>query len=111
MEVEGYYRLPVLVEAIQFTGEMENRNKILAWIGTCGGEATFMPARKAWVSEDGLSGYPEMAEHIRIITTDSLNRAFVGDWIIRGRYGTFYTCPDEAFRISYKGRHKPEEQE
>ena len=79
-----YRKKPVVVEAVQWTGdnlaEMEAFVSPEAWGGT-------------WWSE---------AQTLRIKTLEGEHRALLGDFIIRGVKGEFYPCKPDIFEKTYE---------
>lgn len=85
-----YRKLPVEIQAIQFTGA--NAPEVEAFFG------------------------PD-AEHVEILsdrvmipTLEGLMRADIGSWIIRGVKGEYYPCKDEIFRTTYIAATAPIEE-
>ena len=79
-----YRKKPVVIEAIQFTGTDYSTIQ-------CG---FFMDNK--WFK---IEGYP--AKHFFIETLEGVHRADVGDWIIKGVKGEFYTCKPDIFEMTY----------
>ena len=78
----GYFRKkPVVIEAIQWTGE--NADEVGAFFGNK--ELHF-----------GLHG-----ERWSILTLEGTMEADCGDWIIKGVKGEFYPCKPDIFEATY----------
>lgn len=78
-----YRKLPVVVEAFQFTDE--DKDRVFNWI-TCNRYLYF---------EDGKPV-------LKIQTLEGDMIAQLGDWIIKGINGEFYPCKDDIFRKTYE---------
>lgn len=76
-----YRKKPVIVEAIQFTGN--NTVEIAGLLG--------------W----SYSGDGDYSDSIIIETLEGDVTANVGDWVIRGVKGEGYPCRDDIFRLTY----------
>ena len=82
-----YRKKPVVIEAIQYTGD--NENEIISW------------AHK---------GLPDIANSIiikgvyclNIRTLEGVMNSFKGDWIIKGIKGEFYPCKPDIFEATYE---------
>lgn len=74
-----YRKLPVEVEALQWTGNNAKE-----------------------MSDFVQIAIPMSAEYFHISTTDGILRANIGDWIIKGVEGEFYPCKDSVFQKSYE---------
>jgi len=82
--VKKYRKRPVIVEAVQFTG---NNVDII----------------KEWVSKkelDTVKTYPESSS-LFIYTLEGIMEARVDDWIIKGINGEFYPCKPDIFKNTY----------
>lgn len=77
-----YRKKPVVIEAIQYTGDNESEILTFAF-----GHAISRP-------NELLS--------IRIETLEGDMIASVGDWIIKGVKGEFYPCKPDIFRQTYE---------
>ena len=76
-----YRKKPVVIEAVQWTGE--NLKEVL----------DFMKWRNA--NHDDVSG-------LVIHTLEGNHSARVGDWIIKGVQGEFYPCKPDIFEQTYE---------
>ena len=78
-----YRKKPVVIDAVQFTGD--NGDAIVKWIanGPAGGAA-------------GVDG-----ERIRISTLEGTMHADKGDFVIRGVKGEHYPCKPDIFERTY----------
>ena len=79
--MEKYRKKPVVVEAVQWTGE--NVKEVL----------DFMEWRN--VAHDATLG-------LTINTLEGNHHASPGDWIIKGVQGEFYPCKPEIFEKTYE---------
>lgn len=79
MTIRKYRKKPVVIEAVQWTGE--NMGDILGFFGGCA------------LRED---------QDIIISTLEGEMRARPGDWIIKGVKGEHYPIKDEIFRETYE---------
>ena len=84
--MKKYRKLPVVIEAIQFTGTKENSHDITEFIK--GG--LFFPTK--------MPKY----ERLVITTLEGEMTARVGDWIIKGVKGEFYPCKPDIFEKTYE---------
>lgn len=78
-----YRKKPVEVEAIQLTEE--NKNQVFNWI-TCSKEAI----------------YNEKGSAIKIQTLEGDMVASIGDYVIKGVEGEFYSCRADIFEMTYE---------
>lgn len=83
-----YRKKPVVIEAIQWTGD--NYNEICRFTGMKLGRTriTFSP--------EGTS------DQLIILTLEGDHRANIGDYIIRGIKGEFYPCKPDIFVATYE---------
>jgi len=77
--MEKFRKKPVVIEAVQFTGN--NRNEIAKFIN-----------KQISLGE----------KYIIIPTLEGDMRADLGDWIIRGVNGEYYPCKPEIFEKTYE---------
>lgn len=82
-----YRKKPVVIEAMQFTGEFGNYDAICDWSGV-----TF-PAN---------TGDTDTVAEMFIRTLEGEHRADVGDWIVKGVKGEFYPCKPDIFEQTYE---------
>jgi len=82
MAVKKYRKLPVEVEAIQWTGG--NTEEIRAFCG------------------DNLHEETGEPQTLTIRTLEGLHMASVGDYIIKGIAGEFYPCKPDIFEATYE---------
>lgn len=75
-----YRKKPVVIEAIQFTGDPF---PVMQWAKP---EARF----------------EVVGESIHIVTLEGVMRADKGDWIIRGVQGEYYPCKPDIFEATYE---------
>lgn len=86
-----YRKKPVVIEAVQWHGDLKGAGEITAWIGEGGGTAHF------------FSG---AAPALIIKTLEGDMHAMEGDWIIRGVKGEFYPCKPDIFAATYEPDHE-----
>lgn len=82
MKPKQYRKKPVVIEAIEFMGTLENSQEIAKWMG------------KPFEWE----GNPE---HFTIQTLEGMMTAGRGDYIIKGVKGEFYPCKPDIFAATY----------
>jgi len=80
-----YRKKPVVIEAIQWTGE--NSEEVQRFLHN-GHEF----AADGWVK----------GRYVEIETLEGLMVASVGDWIIKGVVGEFYPCKPDIFEATYE---------
>lgn len=80
-----YRKKPVVIEAIQWTGE--NADEVQAFLRN-GREH----AADGWVK----------GSYVEIGTMEGLMVASIGDWIIRGVKGEHYPCKPDVFVATYE---------
>lgn len=84
-----FRKRPVEIEAEQFDGTKDSANRILAWIGGNGKDATRVhPTRP----DQGLT----------IVTLEGPMTARPGWWVIQGVAGEFYPCDPDIFTATYE---------
>lgn len=81
-----FRKLPVEIEAVQFTGE--NWNELTTFFGTKSGDRSGV-----WQSH---------VDTLRIKTLEGIMVASKGDWIIRGIAGECYPCKPDIFAKTYE---------
>ena len=77
--MKKYRKLPVEVEALQWTGNNAKE-----------------------MSDFTQIAIPWIAEHLHIHTSRGIMRASIGDWVIKGIEGELYPCKDSIFQKSYE---------
>jgi hypothetical protein len=80
--VSRYRKKPVVIEAVQFTGD--NALAIVKWMG----------ARYVSTGVDG--------DRLIIPTLEGDMTASLGDWVIKGVQGEFYPCKPSIFEATYE---------
>lgn len=78
-----YRKRPVVIEAIRFVGGRENAQEILQ----------FTEHKAVWFFNH---------ETISIDTPDGTVNIDIGDWIIKGARGEFYSCKNDTFERTYE---------
>ena len=89
--VQKFIKLPVEIEAIQFTGKGDNAFEIAKWMGSC----SFTLVNKSLNDEQD---YYQLV----IKTPEGTMYASIGDWIIKGIEGEFYPCKPAIFKKTYQ---------
>lgn len=94
-----YRKRPVVIEAIQYTGD--NLREVLAFTGK-------HPRWGEW-----FSSFEDYEAHVRadrqvfkILTLEGVMEASPGDWIIKGVAGEFYPCKPDIFTVTYEACHE-----
>lgn len=83
-----YRKLPVEIDAIQFTGTGESCTAVTEFLG---GNRS---GNHHWKSCTNDGGW--------IVTLEGSMEFSPGDWIIKGVAGEFYPCKDSIFRATYE---------
>ena len=83
-----FRKKPVVIEAVQFTGEPSNFDDICRFLG------------KQQHGHREESYGPDA--HILIHTLEGSMRADRDDWVIRGVQGEFYPCKPDIFAATYE---------
>ena len=90
----NYFKKPVIIEAIQWTGE--NLREIISF--TDGPPDTrSRHAGMKWEEYEDLVA----RDGLKILTLEGKMSATVGDWIIRGIKGEYYPCKPDIFAATY----------
>lgn len=84
-----YRKIPVEIEAVQFTGTGESCTVVTAFFG--GSNRADNHNWKPCTNDGGW-----------IVTLEGRMEFGPGDWIIRGVEGEFYPCKDSIFRKTYE---------
>jgi hypothetical protein len=83
-----FRKLPVVIEAKQWTGTFTSADQVIAWaIGRGVG-----PGMR----------YVRLGNTIDIPTKEGVMSASAGDWIIKGVAGEFYPCKPDIFEATYE---------
>lgn len=97
-----FQKLPVVIEAIQYTGGKENLRAVLGFTGRD-------PRWYQW-----FSSFDDYAAHVaddrgvfKVFTLEGVMEAVPGDWIIRGVAGEVYPCKPEIFAAIYRPVAEP----
>jgi hypothetical protein len=90
----GFYRKkPVVIQAIQWTGE--NFKEIAEFMGCASDDYFDMNSLCNFYMTHG-------SKILNIKTSDGNDRAIVNDYIIRGVKGEFYPCKEHIFLETYE---------
>lgn len=81
-----FRKKPVVIEAIQFTGDSSFAQMINHW----------------GKSFDDVTSQKDGKENFFIETLEGDHCACVGDWIIKGVKGEFYPCKPDIFEMTYE---------
>ena len=87
-----YRSRPVVVEAMQWSGQVVDATAIIGWIQANGGTARYQEASPGGVAPTCLN----------IDTLEGVMKASPGDFIIRGTAGEFYPCKPDIFAVKYE---------
>lgn len=82
-----FRKKPVIIEAVQFQGDLSTATLIRAWTG-----------RDIRVMQDEISGQIDLY----VQTLEGEMHASPGDWIIKGVKGEFYPCKPDIFKETYE---------
>jgi hypothetical protein len=83
-----YRKKPVVIEAVQFTGDFGNIEKLIQWSN-----------KQVW---QNTSGFGEFLGTLSINTLEGVMTASKGDFIIKGVQGEFYPCKPDIFEKTYE---------
>ena len=83
MPVLSYRKKPVVIQAVQWVGDLADVHPLLA--------GSITPAVEQELGDPSLY----------IPTLEGRHRADVGDWIIRGVKGELYPCKPDIFAATY----------
>ena len=89
-----FRKKPVVIEAIQWTGE--NTREIMEWVQP--GIQPFGMAEGWWLKQVHDRGEFKLM----VPTLESPHEASEGDWIIKGVKGEFYPCKPDIFEATYE---------
>lgn len=84
-----YRKKPVVIKAAKWDERKATLDLLIAH-GLC------------WTRHDGHVDAPDVCRNLGIRTLEGTMRAEVGDWIIKGVAGEFYTCKPDIFEKSYE---------
>ena len=84
-----YRKIPVVIEAMKFTGSFDNYDEICEW-------------SKEKFPINTLFMYGKMVKELFIQTLEGRMRADIGDYIIKGVKGEFYPIKEEIFHETYE---------
>ena len=85
-----FRKKPVVIDAIQYTGEPMPTEVIPAWLIDAMFERIILPS------------HDDKAKELYINTLEGRMTASVGDWIIRGVKGEIYPCKPDIFEVTYE---------
>lgn len=94
--MQRFRKKPVVIEAVQFTGEKDNFNAIWDW--ACPSNDTLQSPVHCGNQEDGSDDYTVL--YVQTLEGSVLTRP--GDWIIKGTAGEFYPCKPGIFDVVYE---------
>ena len=90
MLVRKFWKKPVVIEAMEWSGTAESATPVINWILDGGGTASYR-------DESEVHG-----NTLSIPTLEGVMRAHSGDFIIRGVQGEFYPCRSDIFAQTYE---------
>lgn len=88
MSIKKYKKKPIVIEAVQWFGDVESTQEVMDFIGEL---STIPDNRQIWIDE-----------RIRIKTLEGTMTASIGDYIIKGAKGEFYPCKPDVFEMTYE---------
>ena len=93
-----FRKKPVVIEAIQYTGEPESNREIIDWTRSTPTNA-FMDTAVRNCSPE----YPDGFDYpvLKITTLEGDHTVSPGDWVIRGVAGEHYACKPDIFAATY----------
>lgn len=94
MQPQKYRSKPVIVEAVQLTRNIKERDEIITWVGEGN-----LEDKKEW---DPINLHIKN-EHGVVVAEPS-------DWIIKGSRGEFYPCKNSTFVEKYEAAIQPGQQ-
>lgn len=83
-----YRKKPVVIEAVQFTGQENNCEEVALFLGGYGGGLAL------WKGDTKQGGF--------IKTLEGTMEFCPGDWIIKGVKGELYPCKPDIFAATYE---------
>ena len=91
MPVRKYRKKPVVVEAIQWTGD--NLKEVIEFTG-------LHPSARKWTWEE----FEEVVKKkgLKIFTLEGVEKPRIGDYIIKGVEGEVYPCKASIFEKTYE---------
>lgn len=81
-----FRKRPVVVEARRFEGTAQSAEDIIQWAN----------GMVSGIYDEDKSPY------LAIKTIDSIGRAYVGDWVIRGVSHEYYPCKNDILGFTYE---------
>lgn len=95
-----FRKRPVVIEAEQFDGTVDDATRIIRWMLSGGGYARYHePGERIPGPGRGVTTLPA---YLAIDTLEGTMRAEPGDWIIRGVQGEHYPCKPAIFEATYE---------
>ena len=90
-----YRKKPVVIEALQWTGE--NLHEVISFTGK-------HPKFNEWFEDwkDYANRVKADGDVFKILTLEGTMSANPGDWIIKGIKGEFYPCKPDIFAATYE---------
>ena len=95
MSVKKFRKIPVVIDAIQWTGN--NEIQIMDFVGK-----KLEYGKIPSAVERELDNIPASVYWIAIPTLEGTMKASLNDWIIKGVAGEFYPCKPEIFENTYE---------
>lgn len=92
-----FRKRPVVVEAIQWTGEQSNIRDLKKFCP----EIQFHPFITL-VSGTAVTDFEFGSPMLRIMTLEGNHWAQLNDWILKGVKGEFYPCKPDIFEATYE---------
>lgn len=97
-----YRKKPVVIEAMRFYGTTAEAHAVYMWVedNTQGSFDLLSVLDGALWPESGVSIDPRDGRMV-IATLDGVHWVDVGDFVIRGVKGEFYSCKPDIFELTY----------
>ena len=99
-----YRKLPVVIEAMRFTGTAAETHAVYSWVedNTLGSfEPLSVIEGKTPCPASGVSIDPRDGR-MMIATLEGFHHVDLGDYVIRGIAGEFYPCKSDIFEATYE---------
>lgn len=102
-KIRQYRKQPVVINAFQWDGTIDNAVKIIEWVVGMGHTA-FLHCDLATCPVDEMSGVEDVSDThtIAIRTLEGVVYASKDDFVIQGVKGEFYPCKPDIFVETYE---------
>lgn len=95
-----YRKKPVVIDAIQWTGENKREISDFLTNGNCPGE--YIASDFPIIPDNFCIDHWKVPGELVIKTLEGEHLANIGDYIIKGVHGEFYPCKPDIFRETYE---------